>query len=812
MIGRKKLKSEEKQEHSEKLSKTELRKKKREKRYAQSILPYIKLYENGVAEMPDDVYNATIQLNDINYRMVNEEKREEIFSQWMNFINALTTDGGINLTVHNHLISKKGFSDKICLKHRGDTLDHYRDEINTVLLENVKTGNNNIVSDLYLTFALKEESLDDAYRELNVTLTDVIKRLNALGCTVKGNRFLDGKAKLQLLNSIMTPNRDLQFAYYCLDGITTKDVVSPDSFDFSAGSQFKIEDRFCKVLFLKNYSTELNDEIITDFAKLQYNFTINVQMRVMDNAEALELVKKQKAAMEMNKASEQQKAIRCGYDPDMYPDEIKESLGEAKDLMENIIKRNQRLFLCQFVILLNCESENELKEAEKRMRSVAKKHSLELGGITFLQEQGFQAALPLCYSRYPLNRTLPTATASTFIPFSSADLLHMSQHSIYYGVNAASGNLIYCDRSVLLNPNGFIFGKPGSGKSFFVKKEIACKLISDPNCDCIVLDPESEYTLLANLAGIDGTVVSINNSSDIHMNPLAGDMSEKDFIPNKIEFLQSMTATIIGEAQMTPVYISLIDRVGRLMYAKYEDKVEQAKLNKSGCPMPEMPTYTDFYNLMKKQEEKEAKAIAVAIEIYVNGTNNFFAKQSNVDLNNRFIVYETRDLPATMKALAMQVILETTWQRVISNFKKGRSTYIWIDEFHMFMDSKFGRDSFKKSIKRGRKYNAVTTAITQNVEEILQYTDTRTMISNSEFIMMLNQSPLDRAELENMFNISEEQSSYLSNGQAGSGLLKFGTSLVPLIDNFPKNTDLYRAMTTKPDERAVIDQKGTIHV
>lgn len=811
MIGRKKQKSEEKLEHKKSFSKAELRKKKHEKRYAQSVLPYIKLYENGVAEMPDDIYNATIKLNDINYRMVNEEKREEIFTQWMNFINALTTDGGINLTVHNHLISKKGFSDQICLKHRGDTLDHYRDEINTVLLENVKTGNNNIVSDLYLTFALKEESLEDAYRELNVTLTDVIKRLNALGCTVNGNRFLDGKDKLQLLNSIMTPNRDLRFSYDCLDGITTKDVISPDSFDFSAGSQFKIEDRFCKVLFLKNYSTELNDEIITDFAKLQYNFTINVQMKVMDNSEALELVKKQKAAMEMNKTSEQQKAIRCGYDPDMIPDEIKDSLSEAQELLEHIKKRNQRLFLCQFVILLNCESENELKEAEKRMRNVAKKHSLELGGIAFLQEQGFQAALPFCYSRYPLSRTLPTATASTFIPFSSADLLHMSQYSIYYGVNAASGNLIYCDRSVLLNPNGFIFGKPGSGKSFFVKKEIACKLISDPNCDCIVLDPEAEYILLANLEGIDGTVVSINNSSDIHMNPLAGDMSEKDFIPNKIEFLQSMTATIIGETQMTPVYISLIDRVGRMMYAQYEDKLEKAKLD-SSCEKPGMPTYTDFYNLMKKQEEKEAKAIAVAIEIYVNGTNNFFAQQSNVDLSNRFIVYETRDLPATMKALAMQVILETTWQRVIANFKKGRSTYIWIDEFHMFMDSKFGRDSFKKSIKRGRKYNAVTTAITQNVEEILQYTDTRTMISNSEFIMMLNQSSLDRAELESMFNISEEQSSYLSNGQAGSGLLKFGTSLVPLIDNFPKNTDLYRAMTTKPDERAVIDQKDTIHV
>lgn len=810
MIGNKKHKDEEKQEHKKSSLRTELRKKKREKRYAQSVLPYIKLYQNGIAEMPDEVYNATLKLNDINYRMVNEEQREEIFTQWMNFINALTPDGGINITVHNHLISKKGFSEKVCLRHQGDKLDHYRDEINTVLLENIKVGNNNIVSDLYLTFALKEETLEDAQRELNVTLTDAIKRLNALGCTVDGNRYLDGEAKLQLLNSIMTPNRDMQFSYDQLYGMTTKDVISPDSFDFSAGSSFKIEDRFCKVLFLKNYSTELNDEVITDLAKLQYNFTINVHMKVMDNAEALELVKKQKSAMEMNKASEERKARKCGYDADMIPDEIKDSLEEAKDLLVDIKKRNQRLFLCQFVILLNCESEVELKEAEKRMRNVAKKHSLELGGVTFLQEQGFQATLPFCYSKYPLSRTLPTAAASTFIPFSSADLLHMNNSSIYYGVNAASGNLIYCDRKLLLNPSGFIFGKPGSGKSFFVKKEIACKLISDPDCDCIVLDPEAEYTLLADLDGIDGTVVSINNTSDIRLNPLAGDINEKDFIANKIEFLQSMTSTIIGEKQMTPIHISLVDRVGRLLYTKYEDQLEKAKLD--GSPIPEPPTYTDFYVLMKEQDEKEAKAISVAMEIYVNGTNNFFAKQSNIDLNNRFIVYEVRDLPATMKPLSMQVILETIWHRIISNFKKGRATYIWIDEFYMFLSSQFSRDYFKKFFKRIRKFNGVATAITQNIEEILEFTDTRTMVNNSEFVMMLNQSSSDRIALESMFNISEEQSTYLSNGQAGSGLLKFGTSLVPLIDNFPKNTDLYRAMTTKPSERAEIDKKDSIHV
>lgn len=810
MIGSKKLKKEKKQERRKSSSKTDLRKKKQEKRYAQSILPYIKLYKNGVAEMPDGIYNATIKLNDINYRLVNDEQREEIFTQWMNFINALTPDEGMNLTLHNHLVSKKGFSDEVCLAHQDDALDHYRDEINTVLMENIRIGNNNIVSDIYLTFALKEESLEEGYRELNVTLTDAIKRLNSFGCTVSENRFLDGKAKLQLLNSIMTPKRELQFSYECLDGLTTKDIISPDSFDFSAGSSFKIEDRFCKVLFLKNYSIELSDEVITDFAKLQYNFTINVHMKVMDNADALALVKKQKASMEMNKASEQRKAIKAGYDSDMIPDEIVESLEEASELLENIRKRNQRLFSCQFVILLNCETETELKEAEKRMRNIAKKHSLELGGISFLQEQGFQASLPFCYSKYPLSRTLPTATASTFIPFSSADLLHLGTNSIYYGVNAASGNLIYCDRTLLLNPNGFILGKSGSGKSLFTKKEITCKLISDTNCDCIVIDPEAEYTLLADLKGIDGTVVSINNASDIHLNPLAGDINEKDFIPNKIEFLQSMTAAIIGEKQMTPVYISLIDRVGRLMYAQYEERLEKAKVDDS-CLNPEMPTYTDFYDLMKAQEEQEAKAMAVAMEIYVNGTNNFFAKQSNVDLNNRFIVYETRDLPATMKSLSMQVILESTWQRVITNFKKGRRTYIWIDEFHMFLSSKFGREYIKKFIKRCRKYNGIVTLITQNIEEILEHTDTRTMISNSEFVMMLNQSSLDRIELEQMFSISEEQSAYISNGQVGSGLLKFGVSLVPLVDNFPHDTDLYRAMTTKPSERAIIDKKESSH-
>lgn len=754
------------------------------------------MFENGLAMLENNRYCITTKISDINYQLASDETREDIFASWMEFLNAYTPNEGMDVTIHNHSMEADSFSKEVLLKHNGDELDVYRDEMNHVLTENMKAGNNNIISDKYLTFAIQEESIDDSLRELSLTHTEIMRKLKAIGCFVENKRFMDGKQRLDLLNDIMTPTRSFHFDYQHLDGTTTKDALSPDRIDFSDKTYFMIDDRYCKVLFLKSYSTEINDEFIAELSKLQYNFTINFKIRVMDNSEALQLVMKQKAAMERNKADEQKKAYKMGYSEDMIPEEIKYSLEEADILLKDVKQRNQRLFQCQFVILLNCAAMDELNELEKRMRNIAKKHNLDLGAISYLQELGLQAALPLCYSKLPMVRTLPTSTTATFIPFTSNELIQRSPYACYYGINAVTGNLILCDRTLLLNQSGWILGTPGSGKSFGSKREITYNLLKDPNTDVIVIDPEAEYTALAKMKGLDAAVIHINNTSGVYLNPLAGDIHAPDFVAKKTEFLLAMVSLMIGS--LNPISVSLVDRVSRMMYMNFEEAMSHYE--KKGGNKPHTPTVSDFYDLLKAQEEKEAKQMARAMEIYVHGSNNFFSKNSNVDVDHRMVIYNIRDLPNSMKPLAMLVITESLWDRIIENRKLNKRTLVYVDEFYLMMQNEHSMTFFKTAWKRVRKLNAGITGITQNVEEILRNPDARTMLSNSEFILMMKQAKIDREELAQLFNISEEQMSYISNNDEGSGLLFNGKTIIPFYDNFPRNTKLYRIMTTKPTE------------
>lgn len=764
------------------------------------------MFVNGVAQLEDNRYSGTIKIDDINYQITSDENRGDIFASWMELLNANSPEEGLNITIHNHSLDEEQYKDDILLKCHKDGLNHYREEMNGVLIDNMRTGSNNIISDKYISFAVQEDTLDEAYRELTTIQKELNRKLKTLGCRQE-NTMLSGLDRLTLLSNIFLPKKKLHFDYAYLDGNTTKDAIAPDNIDFQPKSHFKIEDRFCKCLFLKSYSTELCDAFISDLTKLQYNFVINIHLKIMDQTEALTLVQRQKSSMEMDKISEQRKAEKNGYDRDMIPEEINYSLQEANDLLSDIKTRNQRLFNCQFVMMLNCKDLDELNELEKRANNIAKKHNLDLGSINIFQEAGFQAALPLCYSKLPIARTLTTSAAASFIPFTSMELIHRTIGSVYYGMNAISGNLILCDRTKLLNPSGWILGKPGGGKSFAAKREMIYKLLSDPLADVITIDPEREYGHIAQLPGIDGTIVYVNNTSGNRLNPLDGNIEDKDFLSNKVEFCQAMTASMVGDRQMTAIARSLIDRCARQMYGTYSEQVLSAK--KKGNPIPDCPTFATFYQVMKDQEEPEAKQLAKAMEIYVEGTNNFFAGKSNVDVKNRYTVYDIRDIPQTMKPLSMLVILESLWQRIIENKRIGKTTWVYIDEIYLLLMSSFCLDFFKTLWKRARKYNAIITGISQNIEELLENTATSTMISNSEFILMLNQARKDRDRLSHLLNISEEQMTYISNSEEGSGLLSNGKAIIPFNDNFPKNTDLYRAMTTKPKERIEIDAQNT---
>lgn len=765
------------------------------KRSVQNTIPYNKMFRDGIAELEQNRYSATMRFTDINYQIASDDDRNKIFTRWMMMANSLVNDVGVQWTIHNHTVNEEEFHKQILIKHRKDGLNDYREECNSMLMNKQRLGKNVIISDKMVTFAVEEESYDEAYRAIQLLSNEYKKAFRSMGCDITGYHIMNGEERLQEVYQMFFPKEKLQFNYDHMGGLTTKDAIAPASVDFSKKDIFRIDDRYCKCFFLKNYSTELSDDYISDFSRLEYNITINFHMVQVDNVKAVSLVKAQIAKMEMQKTKEQKRASREGYDPEMIPQELKYSLEEAESLLADVQQRNQKLFLCQFVVMLNCETEAELLEAEKKIKNIAKKHSTELSDIDFMQEQGFQASLPLAQTKLPFYRTLTTGACAAFIPFTSTELMHRGSSSFYYGVNALSGNLIFCDRNKLMNPSGWILGKPGSGKSFKAKMEAIFAALCT-KADIIIIDPENEYSRIAEK--MKGLTLYIDNKSHSYLNPLDGNPCESDFVTTKSEYLQAMCSVILGDRQMTPQVISIIERCSRLIYADYLTKIEKKKKT-----LP--PTFTTFYKKLKEQVDPEVQGMVTALEIYIEGNNNLFSKQSNVDINNRFVVYNTHELGKSLTPLAMLVILESLWDRIMQNFKVGKSTYIYVDEIHLFLKSKYCIEFFKSLWKRARKYGAIITGITQNVDELLMNTEICTMLSNSEFIIMLNQATSDSTQLSELLDISEEQMSYISNSDEGSGLLFNGKTIVPFKDEFPKETELYKLMTTKPSERAEID-------
>ncbi|MEG0410276.1 MAG: ATP-binding protein [Erysipelotrichaceae bacterium] len=796
-------KSKNKENVKEKSTKKEIKNKKQKtiERNTLNAIPYINMFRNGICELDQSLFSTSLKFTDVNYQIASEEDRLSIFGRYAEILNSLSSSEGIELTIQNKVIDFEEFKAQTLYQYTHDGFDNYRQEFNDMLLNNIKVGNNAIVSERMITYTSKQDSYDEAFKSLNQVANEYATQFKHIGSKCE---MMDGMERLQVLHNTFDPENKLMWNYDSKDTKTTKQAIAPSSIEIfkdhlEIGTSSGI--RYAKVMYLKNYSTELSDKLISDIAKLEFNLTMSFHMKVLDNADAISLIKIQNAKMEYQKMNEQKRALKGGWDPEMIPQELRYSLEEADSLLKDVQQRNQRLFSCQFVIMPNCASIDELNDIEKRIKNVARKHSTEIADMQFLQEDGLGAVLPLGITKLPIVRTLTTGVCGTFIPFTSQELCHGSG-SVFYGVNATTNNLILCNRTELLNPSGWTLGSPGGGKSFASKREIiSVMLLSDKN-DVIIIDPENEYGFIASLFKDQASIINISNKSNVYLNPLDGEMEcEDDFIKTKADFLQAMCSAIVGEKGMTSRVCSIIDRCTRIMYSQYQDKLDDVK----NVTVVKKPTFTDFYNILKEQKDQDSLDLTISLELYVEGSNNMFAQESNVNVNSRMTVYNILDLGKSLHPLAMLVILESLWERIMKNKKLGRTTWVYIDEIYLLFKSSYCTTFFKELWKRARKYNAVVTGITQNVEELLNNEEVRTMLSNSEFIMMLNQSSSDRDELMPLLNISEEQAQYISNSEEGSGLLFNGKVIVPVKDKFPKNTELYKAMTTKPSERNVID-------
>lgn len=766
------------------------------------------MFEDGICEVSEGLYSKTIKISDINYQIARRDEQVDIFTKYCEILNYCDPTMNLQISIVNKKIDREEFRKNMFSKMKNDELDHYRKELNDILSEKALQGQNSIIKEKYITFTSAANSYLNAISVLARLESDLSSQFKGIGCDVK---TLSGLERLELIHSINMPNESFVFQYDDLveSSLTTKSAITPSSFDFSTSkNQFQVGDQVAQVLFLKDLPADLQDTLISAISDLPVNLNITLHIDNVEKEKALNLVKQKISFMEQQKIDEQKKAQKAGYDLDMIPYELKYSLDEGYELRDDLQNKDQSMFKLTMLIYTFADDLKTLNENVYQIISAARKKNCRIAPLDYLQEEGLNSTYPIGKNFVEIQRTLTTASTAILIPFTTQELYE--NQGVYYGLNALSRNLVFFNRKSLKAPNGFILGTPGSGKSFASKREIVSILLNTDD-DVIIIDPEQEYTPLAK--GFDGEVVQISAGSPNHLNPLDITMDYADDenpLHLKSDFILTICELLIGGRNgLSAAQRSIISRATLMCYQPYF-----ANPSKNT-----MPTLKDLYEYIKKQPEQEAQAVALDLELYIKGTLSVFANETNVDISKRFVVYDTKDLGKQLRTFGMLVVLDQIWNRITQNRLIGKRTWIYIDEIQLLFTNDYSANYFFELWSRSRKWGAIPTGITQNVETLLISDLARRMLSNSDFIMMLNQATSDRMELAGLLNISNQQLSYVTNSDEGQGLLFAGKSIVPFIDKFPSNTKLYEMMTTKPDEvsqmkkdREALEKEGLVVV
>ena len=630
---------------------------------------------------------------------------------------------------------------------------------------------------------------------------DLINNFKRLGVSAAA---LDGAEYLEVMHDIfnMDEHKPFRFNWKWLapSGLSTKDFIAPSSFEFKTGRQFSMGKKTCKVSFLQILAPELNDRMLADFLDMESNLVVSMHVQSVDQTKAIKTIKRKITDLDKSKIEEQKKAVRAGYDMDIIPSDLATYGTEAKKLLQDLQSRNERMFLVTFLILNTANGQRQLNNNVFQASSIAQRHNCALTRLDFQQEEGLFSCLPLGNNLVDIRRGLTTSSTAIFVPFTTQELFQTGAEALYYGINALSNNLIMVDRKLLKNPNGLILGTPGSGKSFSAKREISNAFLICPEDDIIICDPEGEYAPLAER--LNGQVIKISptgkgyDGKPCYINPMDLNLDYSDDenpLSLKSDFILSLCELIVGGKDgLAPVEKTIIDRCVRLVYRDYLSD-----------PCPEnMPVLEDLYNALRAQEEKEAQYVATALEIYVTGSLNVFNHRTNVDINSRIVCYDIKELGKQLKKIGMLIVQDQVWNRVTINRAEHKTTRYYIDEFHLLLKEEQTASYSVEIWKRFRKWGGIPTGITQNVKDLLSSREVENIFENSDFIYMLNQAAGDRQILAKQLNISPHQLSYVTHSGEGEGLLFYGNTIIPFVDHFPKDTELYRIMTTKPQEVA----------
>ena len=764
----------------------------KKKKSAQDSIPYERMWPDGICRVAGSRYTKTIQFQDINYQLSQNEDKTAIFEGWCDFLNYFDSSIKFELSFLNLAASKETFARAISIPLQGDDFDSIRVEYMTMLQNQLAKGNNGLIKTKYLTFGIDADSIKSAKPRLERIETDILNNFKRLGVAAE---TLDGKARLAQLHGIFHMDEQLPFRFEWdwlpSSGLSTKDFISPSGFEFRTGKQFRMGKKYGAVSFVQILAPELNDRMLAEFLDMESNLIVSLHIQSVDQIKAIKTVKRKITDLDKSKIEEQKKAVRAGYDMDIIPSDLATYGAEAKKLLQDLQSRNERMFLVTFLVLNTADNPRQLDNNVFQASSIAQKYNCQLTRLDFQQEEGLMSCLPLGLNQIEIQRGLTTSSTAIFVPFTTQELFQNGKEALYYGINALSSNLIMVDRKLLKNPNGLILGTPGSGKSFSAKREIAnCFLLTSDEIE--ILDPEAEYAPL--VERLHGQVIKISPTSTNYINPMDLNLDYSDDespLSLKSDFILSLCELIVGGKEgLQPVQKTIIDRCVRLVYQDY--------LND---PRPEnMPILEDLYNLLRAQDEKEAQYIATALEIYVTGSLNVFNHRSNVDINNRIVCYDIKELGKQLKKIGMLVVQDQVWNRVTINRAAHKSTRYYIDEMHLLLKEEQTAAYTVEIWKRFRKWGGIPTGITQNVKDLLSSREVENIFENSDFVYMLNQAGGDRQILAKQLGISPHQLSYVTHSSEGEGLLFYGSTILPFVDHFPKNTELYRIMTTKPQE------------
>ena len=757
---------------------------------AQQTIPYLAMYPDGICKVTEKKYSKSIAYDDINYQLAQADDKTAIFENWCDFLNYFDATVSVQLSFINRGTRSGGAEEVVAIPAQNDAFNSIRTEYADMLKHQLAKGNNGFVKSKYITFSVEADNLNAAKARLARIETDILNNFKALGAAA---RPMTGYERLEALHSVFHPEGEpFRFSWDWLtpSGLTTKDFIAPSSFRFGEGRYFRMGRKIGAVSFLEILAPELNDRMLADILDLETGIVVNLHIKSIDQTEAIKTIKRKITDLDKMKIEEQKKAVRSGYDMDIIPSDLAMFGGEAKNLLQDLQSRNERMFLLTFLVVNMADTKRKLENDIFAAAGIAQKYNCALTRLDYQQEAGLLSSVPIGENLIPIQRGLTTSSTAIFIPFITQELFQQGA-ALYYGLNALSSNMILCDRKRLKNPNGLILGTPGSGKSFAAKREITnAFLITDD--DIIICDPEAEYYPL--VRRLHGQVIRISPTSTQYVNPMDINLnySEDDNpLALKSDFLLSLCELVIGGKEgLMPVEKTVIDRSVRNVYRPFLAAPDPAK----------MPILGDLYDELLRQPEPEAARVAAALELYVSGSLNVFNHRTNVELSNRLVCFDIKQLGKQLKKLGMLIVQDQVWNRVTINRAEKKSTRYYMDEFHLLLKEEQTAAYSVEIWKRFRKWGGIPTAITQNVKDLLSSREVENIFENSDFVLMLNQAQGDREILARQLNISPQQMKYVTHTEAGEGLIFYGNVVLPFLDRFPQNTELYRVMTTRPEE------------